>query len=145
MLLPLAAVLRGVVFLHPHFPHLSDPALAGDTKPKYLVILSSSPLDDPVLYVLTTSQKPKHETSPFKNDFVVIEASKYAFWPQVTIINAGEAGDDLSFSRDDLTTLYESGELVYQGVLEEDDIRLLLTAIHASRRVANRIKQILHL
>ena len=76
MLLPLTAVLkRGIVFLHPHFSHLSDPGLAGETKPKYLVILSSSPLDDPILYVLTTSQKPKHDTSPFKGDFVVISGA----------------------------------------------------------------------
>jgi hypothetical protein len=144
MLLPLSAVLRrGVVFLHPHFPHLADPSLAGQTKPKYLVVLSGSPLDDPVLYILTTSHKPKHSTSPFKEDFVVIKAGKYPFWPQETIINAGQAGDEFSFSNEDFAALYDAGELIYQGVLDGEDIMLLLDAILASLRVANRTKQIL--
>jgi hypothetical protein len=143
MLLPLYAVLkRGVVFLYPRFPDLSDPKLSGQTKPKYLVILSSSPLDDPVLYVLTTSEKPKHLTSPLKSDFMTIAGGKYSFLPKGTIVNVGEAGD-LSFDREDLEELYESGELVYQGVLDEEDIAMLLNLIQSSLRVANRVKQIL--
>jgi hypothetical protein len=143
VLLPLDTVLkRGVVFLYPRFPHLADPSLAGQTKPKYLVIVSSSPLDDPILYLLTTSRKPQHASSAFRDDFVSVAAGKYPFLPQETIINCAEAGV-LVFDRGDLEALYRAGELVYQGVLQEDDVRALMAAIQGSRRVPNRIKQIL--
>jgi len=143
MLLPLGVVLRrGAVFLYPRFPHLSDPSLSGQTKAKYLVILSSSPLDDPVFYVLTTSEKPKHLTSPLKDDFMTIEGGKYSFFPKETIINVAQAGE-FSFDREELEALYDAGELVYQGALDDQDIAMLLQMIQRSLRVANRIKHII--
>lgn len=86
MLLPLDFVFRrGAVFLHPQFAQLDDPALAGHTKPKYLVILSSSPHDDPVLFVLTMSEKPKHLSSPLQGDFMQIPAGRYSFFSKDTM------------------------------------------------------------
>lgn len=49
MLLPLDVVLRrGVIFLWIKYARLDDPALVGQTKPKFIVILSGSPQDDPL-------------------------------------------------------------------------------------------------
>jgi len=138
MLLPLGVVLRrGAVLLYPRFPHLSDPSLAGQTRAKYLVILSASPLDDPVLYVLTTSEKPKHLASPFKDDFMTIEGGKYSFFPRETVINVAQAGE-FSFDREGLAALYDAGELLYQGALDDQDIAMLLQMIQRSLRVTIR-------
>lgn len=104
MLLPFESVVRrGVAFRYPRFQLLADPALAGETKPKYLVIVSSSPLDAPILFLLTTSEKPKHLNSALRAEFMHIPAGKYSFLPKGTIINA-EAGE-LTFDREDLQAL----------------------------------------
>ncbi|HVL66344.1 MAG TPA: hypothetical protein VM364_03680 [Vicinamibacterales bacterium] len=143
MLLPLHVVLkRGVVFLYPRFPALADPVLAGQTKPKYLVVLSASPMDDPVLYLLTTSRKPRHLTAALAPDFMHIPAGKYMFFPKETIINVAEAGD-FSFDRDSLRELYDSGEIVYQGALDGEDVATLLGMIQKSMRVAGWVKRLL--
>lgn len=143
MQLPLETVLRrGVVFLWPDYARLDDPALKGQTKPKFIVILSGSPLDDPLVYILTTSEKSKHERHPFPQDLFLIPADRYGFFPANTVIDAGESGQ-LDVGRAEFATLYEGGAVVYKGVLTDDDVAALVKVILASARVSRRFKQIL--
>lgn len=87
MRLPVETVLRrGVVFLWTNYARLDDPALKGQTKSKFIVILSGSPLDDPLLYILTTSEKLKHEHHPCPQDLFRVAADRYEFFPADTLI-----------------------------------------------------------
>src|SRR5450759_4464984 len=107
MRLPLEKALRrGVVFLWVKYDKLDDPALASHTKPKYVVILSASPLDDPLFYILTTSGKPKHAHFPFPSDLLRIATGSYDFFSQETLIDVGEAGE-LEVGRQEFQALYE--------------------------------------
>lgn len=143
MLLPLDVVLRrGVIFLWTKYARLDDPALAGKTKPKFIVILSGSPQDDPLIYILTTSEKDKHDTHPFPEDLHRVHAGAYECFDVETVIDVGEAGQ-LDVGRDEFVALYEKGELIYKGVLSDSDVSQLLTKIVSSRRVARRVKQLL--
>jgi hypothetical protein len=75
MLLPLDVVLRrGVIFLWTKYARLDDPNLVGKTKAKFIVILSNSPRDDPIIYILTTSEKDKHAQHPFPGDLQRLHA-----------------------------------------------------------------------
>ncbi len=143
MRLPLGTVLRrGVVFLWPQYAELNDPALAGRTKPKYIVILSGSPLDDPIVYILTTSEKAKHSGHPHPGDLLHLPAGTYDFFALDTVIDAGTAGER-EIDRDALVALYESDAVVYQGTLGEAHCAELLVKVAASRRVSRRCKQVL--
>lgn len=143
MLLPLEAVLRrGVVFLWTAYGQLDDPALQGQTKPKYVVMLSGSALDDPLVYILTTSEKARHAEHPFPKDLVLIPAGTYAFFPVNTLIDAGEAGQ-LEVGRDEFVALYSNGAVVYQGALSDADTAALVAKIMACVRVSRRFKQML--
>ena len=64
------------------------------------------------------------------------------FFPKETIINVAEAGD-FSFDRDSLRELYDSGEIVYQGALDGEDVATLLGMIQKSMRVAGWVKRLL--
>ena len=143
MLLPLDVVLRrGVIFLWIKYARLDDPALVGQTKPKFIVILSGAPQDDPILYILTTSEKDKHAAHPFRDDLQHLDAGTYECFDVATLIDAGDAGQ-LDVGRDEFIALYNSGALLYKGVLNDANIEELMKKIAASRRVPRRIKQIL--
>jgi hypothetical protein len=143
MLLPLEVVLRrGVIFLWSKYARLDDPSLKGQTKAKFIVVLSSSPHDDPIIYILTTSQKDKHARHPFPEDLKLIKAGSYECFDLDTLIDAGDAGQ-LDIGREELIALYQSGALAYKGTLTEQDSQELMSKIAASRRVSRRLKQIL--
>lgn len=143
MRLPLEVALRrGVIFLWTAYARLDDPALAGQTKPKYIVILSGSPLDDPIIYILTTSEKERQSTHPFPDDLQHIQAGAYECFDRHTVIDAGDAGQ-LDVGRDEFVELYESGSLIYKGVLSDPDLTELVSKIVASKRVSRRVKQLL--
>jgi hypothetical protein len=143
MRLPLDLVLRrGVIFLWTRYSRLDDPALEGLTKPKYIVILSGSPHDDPMIYILTTSEKSKHARHPFPQDLQHLAAETYDCFAVDTLIDAGDAGQ-LQIGRDEFVRLYETDEVIYKGCLSEADINALMDRIVASRRVATRVKQVL--
>lgn len=143
MRLPLDVVLRrGVIFLWTTYDKLDDPALAGQTKPKFVVILSGSPKDDPLIYILTTSQKAKHAGHPFPVDLQHLPAGSYDFLPADTLIDVGDAGQ-LEVGREDFIALYESDAVVYKGALSEAHLAELVEKILACPRVARRFKQIL--
>jgi hypothetical protein len=130
---------RGAVFRQGLFDKLDDPALAGRTKPKYFVVLSTAPQDDPILYVLTTSEKEKHEGLPF---LVAIEAGVYDFFPVKTLIDVATA-ENLDIPRDGFLALYEIDEIEYQGTLSSEDIKRVVDAIKACSVISNRFKQTL--
>jgi len=143
MRLPLDVVLRrGVIFLWTRYDKLDDPALAGQTKPKFIVILSGSPRDDPLVYILTTSEKSKHAEHPFPADLQHLPAASYDFLPVDTLIDVGDAGQ-LEIGRDEFVALYESDAVVYKGVLDASHLAELMAKILASARVARRFKRIL--
>ena len=143
MLLPLDVVLRrGVVFLWLDYDELDDPALAGKSKPKFIVILSNSAQDDPLIYILTTSEKAKHQHHPCPADLVHIAPGSYDFLAVETLIDAGTAGER-EVGRDEFVALYNQGSVVYQGVLNDAHINDLIEKIIASRRVSLRLKQLL--
>lgn len=143
MRLPLHLVLRrGVIFLWTRYSRLDDPAFAGLTKPKFIVVLSGSPQDDPLIYVLTTSAKAKHTQHPFPEDLHHLPAGTYDCFTTDTLIDAGDAGQ-LEVGRDEFVKLYETNEVIYQGCLSDADIKALIDRIVASKRVARRVKHIL--
>ena len=133
---------RGSIFLWTKYSRLDDPALAGRTKPKFIVILSSSSHDDPVIYILTTSEKPKHAGHPFPADLHRVPAGAYPCFVLDTLIDAGDAGQ-LEIGRDELSALYANRTLIYKGSLSQSDVTVLTAKIVASRRVSRRVKQIL--
>lgn len=139
----IAAVLRrGAVFLWHQYDRLDDPNLAGQTKAKFIVILSRSPLDDPLLYVLTTSEKPRHEVHPYPADLVRIPAGEYPFFPLATVLDASEAGE-LELERDELVALYNSDAVRHVGSLRDEHVAALMERIAACWRVSRRVKQVL--
>src|SRR5438132_9739623 len=108
-----AVLKRGAVFIWHKYDKLDDVSLTGQTKAKFAVILSNSPLDDPFVYILTTSEKPKHASAKFPADLFVIAANKYSFFSQKTIIDISQAGN-LEIDREAFTTLYDDGEVTYK-------------------------------
>lgn len=143
MRLPLEVVLRrGVIFLWPQYGKLDDPALAGQTKAKFIVVLSGSPKDDPLVYILTTSEKPKHAAHPFPVDFQHLPAGSYDFLPVDTLIDVGDAGE-LEVGREEFIALYECDAVVYKGALSDAHLDELVGKILACPRVARRFKQML--
>jgi hypothetical protein len=143
MRLPLEVVFRrGVIFLWSKYARLDDPALAGQTKPKYIVILSGSPQDDPVVYILTTSQKDKHAVHPVPGDLFHIPPGVYECFTVDTLIDAGTAGE-LEIGRDEFVALYESDALIYKGVLSDTDLAQLMARVRRSPRVSRKVKQLL--
>ena len=143
MRLPLEVVFRrGGIFLWTKYARLDDPALAGRTKPKYIIILSGSPHDDPIIYILTTSHVEKRAIHPAPNDLICLPGGSYDCFPVDTLIDAGEAGE-LEVGRDEFVALYNNDALIYRGALSERDLGDLLARVKASRRVSRRVKQLL--
>lgn len=123
MRFPLEIVLRrGAIFLWTKYAKLDDPALAAQTKPKFIVILSGSSQDDPIIYILTTSEKAKHARHPFPVDLLHLPAGAYECFDVDTLIDTGEAGE-LDIGRDAFVALYESDALLYKGALTEAHVR----------------------
>jgi len=81
---------RGAIFLWSKYARLDNPALAGQTKPKFIVVLSNSAHDDPIIFILTTSEKPKHVNHPFPGDLQHLPAGSYGCFNLDTLIDAGE-------------------------------------------------------
>lgn len=145
MLLPFDTVLRrGVILLWKQYGELDDPAFAGQTKAKFLVILSATPDDDPIVYILTTSSKPKHILHPAPDDLLRIEANAYDCFDAETILDAGNAGQR-EVDLEQLKALYERQDVVYRGCLTDADCAALMERIARSPRASRRIKQILGL
>jgi hypothetical protein len=143
MRLPLEVVFkRGAIFLWRAYAKLDDPALAGQTKPKFIVVISSSHNDDPILYILTTSEKTKHTHHPVPGDLLHIKSGSYGFFALDTLIDSGEAGE-LEIDRAAFAALYDSEAVLYRGCLNDQDVAELMRKIGESRRVARRVKQIL--
>jgi len=143
MRLPFESVLRrGVVFLWREYSLLDDPALSGQAKAKFVVILSASPLDDPLIYVLTTSAKPRHEHHPRPQDLFRIPVGSYAFFPVDTLVDVGTAGD-LEYERDAFKGLFERGDVTYVGALTDNDMSALMAAIVDCAKVRGRVKRML--
>ena len=104
MRLPLEVVFkRGAIFLWKAYAKLDDPALAGQTKPKFIVVL---------------------------------------FFSTDTLIDAGQAGE-LEIDKEQFAALYETDGLMYRGCLNDQTMNDLLAKISASRRVVQRVKQML--
>jgi hypothetical protein len=143
MQLPLSAVLqRGTVFLWHQYGALDDPSLVGQTRPKFIVVLSTSSADDPLIFVLTTSEKPKHASAPHPEDFFKIAAGTYGFFPSDTLIDVSEAGE-LDIASDQFAALYKSGAVTYKGSLATSDIASLMKMISECPRVPRRFKRVL--
>jgi len=143
MHLPLNPVLkRGAIFIWHKYEKLDDPALAGQTKAKFAVILSGSSLDDPLIFLLTTSEKPKHLQAKFPEDLFNVAAGTYNFFQQNTIIDVSAAGE-LDVDRDAFETLYDDGEVAYKGALSEADVEKLVHKIVACPRVNRKFKRLL--
>jgi len=145
VLLPFDSVVRrGVILLWKRYAELDDPALAGQSKAKFLIIISASPHDDPIVYILTTSQKPKHIAHPAPGDLLHLPPGAYDCFDLDTLIDCGTAGER-EVGLQELQALYEAGEVVYRGVLTADHCAVLMQKIAASRRATRRVKRILGL
>lgn len=145
MLLPFDSVVRrGVILLWKRYAELDDPALAGQSKVKFLIVLSGSPNDDPIVYILTTSQKPKHISHPAPGDLLHLPPGTYDCFVLDTLIDCGTAGER-EVGRKELQALYEAGEVAYKGLLNDDHCATLMQKIGASSRATRRVKRILGL
>lgn len=139
-----SVVCRGVILLWKRYAELDDPALAGQSKAKFLIILSASPHDDPIVYILTTSQKPKHITHPAPQDLLHLPPGTYDCFVLDTVIDCGTAGER-EVGLPELRALYEAGEVAYKGVLNDSHCADLMQKIAASSRATRRVKRILGL
>lgn len=138
--MPLNTVLRrGAVFLFHKYDQLDDPNLAGQTKAKFVVVLSTSHQDDPIVYLVTTSETAKRAALPY---MFKIEAAEYAFFPVATLLPVGTAGAT-DIDREKFRALYERGEVDYKGSLSEGHIGQIADAIQACPTVSRRFKQTL--
>lgn len=143
MLLPFDSVVRrGVILLWKRYAELDDPGLAGQSKAKFLIVLSASPHDDPIVYILTTSQKPKHVAHPAPDDLLHLPPGTYDCFALDTLIDCGTAGQR-EVGLQELQALYEAGEVVYKGVLNDDHCAALMQKIAGSSRATRRVKRIL--
>lgn len=138
MLFPLAAVFkRGAVFRQGLYDKLHDPKYAGgQTKPKYFVVLSASPKDDPIVYLLTTS---KQKSGKY---FFVIAGARYDFFPVQTLIDVTTAGA-LDIPRDQFAKLYQTGQIELLGHLSDADVDALLDLIMECPVVEENFKRTL--
>jgi len=143
MLLPLSVVLqRGVIFLFTKYAKLNDPALSGQTKPKFGIILSTAAEDDPLLYVLATSDK-LNKAAAYPHNFYKIAAGSYACFDVDTFIDVSEAGR-LDIPQAAFEELYSgTGEVVYKGILTDSDRDGMMKAIFDCPTVDRRYKRIL--
>ena len=143
MLLPFDAVVRrGVILLWHQYAELDDPRLVGHTKAKYFIVLSSSPHDDPIVYLLTTSQKARHAGHPAPQDLLHIAAGAYDCFQLETLVDAGTAGER-EVGREQLEALYDSGGVVYKGCLTEQHYATLVAKIANSARASRKVKRVL--
>jgi hypothetical protein len=143
VLLPFDAVVRrGVILLWHQYAELDDPRLAGQTKAKYFIVLSSSPHDDPIIYLLTTSQKSKHASHPAPEDLLRIPVGAYECFQLETLVDAGTAGER-EVGREQLQALYESGRVAYKGCLTGQDCAALVVKIASSARASRKVKRLL--
>ena len=131
---------RGAVFLWPEYSNLDDPALAGQTKAKFIVVLSTSAADDPISFLLATSEKAKHATAPHPEDFFKIAAGAYPFFSLNTLLDVSEAGT-LDISSEEFAALYEAGKLVHKGVLPKTEVAKVISMIKSCPRVSRRFKR----
>lgn len=142
MVLPFDTVVRrGAVLLWRAYEKLDDPRFAGQTKPKFLVVLTESPLDDPIIYILTTSKSPTAR-HPWPADLLTIPSGAYAFFPLETSMDAGTAGQT-DVGTAELRALYDGGSVLYQGSLTTEDVGGLMEKIRLSPRVSRRVKAVL--
>lgn len=130
------------MFLWHKFPALSDPALAGQTKAKFIVVLSTSASDDPIVFVLTTSLKPKHASVAHPEDYLHVPIGSYSFLGSETLIDVSEAGE-FDVGRDEFQALYDNGDLLFKGQLTDSHVEQLIRMILACPRVPRRFKRIL--
>lgn len=138
--MPLSMVFRrGAVFRQALFDQLDDPAYKDRTKPKYFVILSSSPLDDPIMYILTTSEKDKHEGM----DYMVKLRGSYEFLPAAATLVDVSTAEGLSAPREDFVSLYRVGQIEYKGILSDEDTKRIIDGIAECPVVTTRFKQFL--
>lgn len=145
MLLPFDSVVRrGVILLWKRYAELDDPALAGQSKAKFLIVLSASSHDDPIVYILTTSQKPKHVAHPAPQDLLHLPPGVYDCFAVDTLVDCGTAGER-EVGLPELQALYNAGEVVYRGVLNDPDCAALMQKIAGSSRATRRVKRILGL
>lgn len=145
MLLPFDSVVRrGVILLWRRYAELDDPALAGQSKAKFLIVLSASPHDDPIVYILTTSQKPKHIAHPAPGDLLHLPPGAYECFTVDTLVDCGTAGEREVGLRE-LQALYEAGDVAYKGALSDDHCAELMQKIAGSSRATRRVKRILGL
>src|SRR4051794_23615842 len=92
MQLPVEMVFRrGAIFFDPLYSELDDPALQGQTKGKFFVVLNNSPKDDPIVYLLATSEKPKHAKLPY---MFALKPGKYECFSKNTLVDVAQAGGD---------------------------------------------------
>lgn len=145
MLLPFDSVVRrGVILLWKRYAELDNPSLAGQSKAKFLIILSASPHDDPVVYILTTSEKPKHIAHPAPQDLLRLPAGAYDCFAVDTLVDSGTAGQR-EVGLKELEALYEAGEVVYKGLLSDQHCAELMQRIGSSLRATRRVKRVLGL
>lgn len=142
MLLPLSVVLqRGVIFLFTKYDKLDDPSLSGQTKAKFGIILSASAKDDPILYLLGTSDK-QNKAASYPENYYKVAAGSCGCFSVDTFIDVSAAGR-LDIPSESFAELYETGMVVYKGRLSESDLKGMMKALFDCPTVDRRYKRIL--
>src|SRR5262245_47046978 len=120
---------RGAIFLWKAYEKLDDPNYQGRTKPKFIVMLSGSPNDDPLYYLLTTSIKPPANNHPRPQHLYEIPANTYCFNVD-TLIDVEQFGD-LDIDATEFKALYAKGAIEHKGVMTAKEVESLVAAIKA--------------
>lgn len=90
----------------------------GREKYKFLIILSHDVSNDPVLFVLTTSQLEFYDKNPhFNKDIIRIKAGSISFFPKETVINCREVH---RIARDKLKGSFRDNILQIEGELPQE-------------------------
>jgi hypothetical protein len=127
------------VFLWHSYQQLDDPAVS--EKAKFAILLNAFLPDDPLYYLLTTSQVQKLQTGPFAQDTVTFPAGCYSFFSKETAVNVGSLATTKPLPADDFELLFDAGELKYLGRLSDADLARVDTATAKSLRIPREIKR----
>jgi hypothetical protein len=130
---------RGAVFFDPLYSKLDDPTLKDQTKGKFFVVLNTSPKDDPIVYLLTTSEKAKHAGKKYMYG---IQGGSYDCFPQNTLIDVANAGDE-EIASEEFAALYDEERIQHKGQLSDSDVAGLLALIQGCPTVTLRFKKTL--
>ncbi len=113
----------------------------GTIKEKFFIALSRSPENNPLVFVVTTSNPEFFDKHPeFNRDIIRITAGSLDYFPLDTIIDCRSV---LKIPRDTLKNNFHSNDLKFCGNLPSDLISKIESIIKYSRHIARKDKKLI--